>query len=101
MRKSKHSWHCGICGNDLIVLKKKKGTKYLHCNYCDKIIAYYNKGLLGKVAKGALRGVPFVGDFAAELITKEPKATAPIQQKTYRLSPEERALKMNELLGGR
>lgn len=100
MKKSKHKWHCGVCGNDLVALKKGKGTKYLHCGYCDQIIAYYNKGLLGKVAKGALRGVPFVGDIAAELITKEPKAATPTI-KTQRMTTEERTLLVDKLLRGR
>lgn len=56
MRK-KHQWHCGHCKSDLHVTKAKKGTKYLFCPNCDRQVAYYNKGLLGKVGKGLTSGV--------------------------------------------
>lgn len=95
----KHSWHCGICETDLQVLKKKKGTKYLFCPHCDKITAYYNKGLLKKVAKGALRSIPFVGDIGAEILTKEQpslKSPTPQIRRVSSIEQLERYSKLNK-----
>lgn len=42
MSKKQHIWHCGECHGDLFVTRKKKGTKYLYCPNCDKLVAYFN-----------------------------------------------------------
>jgi len=100
MAKIKHNWHCNICESDLTVLKGKKNTKYLYCPVCERIYAYYNKGILGKLAKGALRSLPG-GDIAAELLTSNkstPVKTAISPSYTQRKSPEEKALMVDELL---
>lgn len=100
MAKSKgHKWHCGICESDLIALKRGKGTKYLMCPKCDRITAYFNKGLLKKVAKGALRGVPFVGDITAELLSKDsPEKVASPPSRSSRMSEVEKVERIEKIL---
>ena len=98
MRKSKHNWHCNVCESDLTVMKAKKGTKYLYCPTCERIYAYYNKGILGKLAKGVARSVPG-GDIAVELLTSNKPEKSAVSSPCYnKKSAEEKALIVNDLL---
>lgn len=84
MAKKKHKWHCGHCHNDLHVTKAKKGTKYLFCPHCNRQIAYFNAGILGTLAKGALKLIPglgtamSIGETVGELFSGDKKET-PVQ----------------------
>jgi len=89
MRKSKkRQFHCEKCGLPCEIYKKGKKHRVLVCPRCGVLAT--NPTALGKIAKGALRSVPFVGDIAAEFVGgKEKKASGMTTTKVININRDE------------
>lgn len=66
MKKAKHQFHCQSCAAPCDIYKKGKGHRVLVCPNCGVLAT--NPNVFKKIARGALRSVPVVGDIAAEFI---------------------------------
>lgn len=97
MGKSRHKWHCGECHNDLIVMRRAKGTKYLYCPHCDKQVAYFNIAPLVLAALSSI--LPTVVEKGAELIGlgKKDSSTQESPKSPRRLSGFEKALLLEKV----
>jgi len=85
--KAKHQFHCQICASPCDIYKKGKAHRVLVCPSCGVLAT--NPGIFKKLAKGALRSVPVVGDIAAEFIgDKKPSTTSRPQRRDSHSSIE-------------
>ncbi len=96
----KHPFMCENCGSECMIYKKGKSHRVFVCPKCG-VLATNGKGLLKKIGKGAIRGVPFVGDVLAEVLTKDQKPT-PSQSPTFKTQRRDNSLeKIKYALGGK
>jgi len=97
----KHPFHCENCESECMIYKKGKSHRVLVCPNCG-VLATNGKGIIKKVAKGALRGVPFVGDITAEFLTKDKTSTPLVKSPTFKTQRRDNSLeKIKYALGGK